>query len=114
MAIEKIDWWDNAWIIYKNIPKHQMHFALHWTFLSKTVIPINSEFLVVKLQTSSCDIQGTFGIAPSGGITFVSQLSPGSISDKEIVANSGILNDDLWGAGDSVMADGGFLIHEEL
>ena len=44
----------------------------------------------------------------------MSQLSPGSISDKEIVANSRILNDDLWGAGDSVMADGGFLIHEEL
>ena len=46
----------------------------------------------------------------------MTQLSPGSISDKEIVAKSGILTDDLWGAGDSVMADWGwrFLIHEEL
>ena len=90
-----------------------MHFTFHWTFLSKTIIPMNSEFLVFKLQTSR-DIQRTFGIAPSGVKTFVSQISPGSISDKEIVANSRILNDDLWGAGDSVMADGGFLIHEEL
>ena len=81
--------------------------------MSKTIISINSEFLVVKLQTSR-DIQGTFGIAPSGAKTFVSQISPGSIADKEIVAKSGILNDNLWGGGDSVMADGGFLIHEEL
>ena len=35
------------------------------------------------------------GIAPSGSITFVSQLYEGSISDKEIVARSGILNSEL-------------------
>ena len=52
--------------------------------------------------------------ATSGVITIVSQLYLGSISDKEIVAKSGNLNDDLWGGGDSVMADQGFLIHEEL
>ena len=55
--------------------------------------------------------KGLIGIAPSGGITFVSQLYSGSISDKEIVAKSGILNDDLWGGGDSVMTDREFLIH---
>ena len=54
------------------------------------------------------------GIASSRAIIFVSQLYPGSISDKEIVTKSGILNDDLWGGGDGVMADRGFLIHEEL
>ena len=58
--------------------------------------------------------KGLIGIAPSGAITLVSQLYPGSISDKEIVAKSGILNDNLWGGGDSVMADQGFLIHEDL
>ena len=30
--------------------------------------------------------KGLVGISPSGAITFVSQLYPGSISDKEIVA----------------------------
>ena len=58
--------------------------------------------------------KGLIGIAPSEAITFVSQLYPGSISDKEIVAKSGILNDNLWGGGGSFMADQGFLIHEEL
>ena len=58
--------------------------------------------------------KGLIGIAPSEAITFVSQLYPGSISDKEIIAKSGILNDNLWGGGESFMADQGFLIHEEL
>ena len=58
--------------------------------------------------------KGLIGIAPSRAITFVSQLYPGSISDKELVAKSGILNDDLWGGGVIVMADQGFLIHEKL
>ena len=58
--------------------------------------------------------KGLIGIAPSGAITFVSQLFDGSISDKEIIVRSGILNSKLWSANDSVMADRGFTIEEEL
>ena len=58
--------------------------------------------------------KGLIGIAPSRAITYVSQLYPGPISVKELVAKSEILNDDLWGGGVSVMADRGFLIHEKL
>ena len=53
-------------------------------------------------------------IAPSGGITFISQLYDGSISDKEIVPRSGILDERFWQPNDSVMADRGFTIDEEL
>ena len=35
---------------------------------------------------------GLIGIAPSGAVIFVSQLYPGSLSDKEIVCRSGFLN----------------------
>ena len=54
------------------------------------------------------------GIAPSGAVTFVSQLYPGSTSDKEIVLKCGILEKKLWEENDSVMADRGFLIHEDV
>ena len=54
------------------------------------------------------------GIAPSGAITFVGQLFDGSISDREIVKRSGILNSSLWDEGDSLMADRGFTISEDL
>ena len=40
------------------------------------------------------------GIAPSGGITFISQVYDGSISDKEIVRRSGILNERFWQSND--------------
>ena len=58
--------------------------------------------------------KGLIGIAPSGSITFVSQLYEGCISDKEIVKRSGFLTKELWKKDDSVMADRGFTIAEDL
>ena len=52
------------------------------------------------------------GISPSGIITFVSKLYAGSISDKELIRCSGIM--DLLQPGDSVMANCGFDIQDEL
>ena len=52
------------------------------------------------------------GISPSGIITFVSKLYAGSISDKELTRCSGIM--DLLQPGDSVMADCGFDVQDEL
>ena len=52
------------------------------------------------------------GISPSGIITFVSKLYAGSISDKELTRCSGIMN--LLQPGDSVMADHGFDIQDDL
>ena len=52
------------------------------------------------------------GISPDGVITFVSALYPGSISDKELTRRSGIM--DLLEPGDSVKADRGFDIEDDL
>ena len=58
--------------------------------------------------------KGLLGIAPSGAITFISKLCEGSIYDKEIVKRRGILNKNLWNDNDSIMADRGFTIQNEL
>ena len=50
------------------------------------------------------------GVAPNAVITYVSKLYPGSISDKAIVQESGLLND--LTPGDLVLADKGFLIQD--
>ena len=58
--------------------------------------------------------KGLVGIAPSGGITFVSELYDGSISDVEIVKRCGILQKELWSDSDSLMAYRGFTIQNLL
>lgn len=52
------------------------------------------------------------GVAPNAVITFVSKLYHGSISDKAIVQQSGLLNHLV--AGDMILADKGFLIQDIL
>ena len=48
------------------------------------------------------------GVAPNGVLTYISNLYPGSISDKEIVQQSGFLQHFV--PGDLILADKGFLI----
>ena len=61
---------------------------------------------------SSHTLKALIGIAPNGATTFISTLYTGCISDVEIVKLSGIL--DLIEQGDSVMADKGFTIEDDL
>ena len=56
--------------------------------------------------------KGLIGISPSGSVTFFSRLFDGSIS--EIVSRSEFLEPPLWNSQDSVMADRGFVIYDEL
>ena len=58
--------------------------------------------------------KGLIGIFPGGLITFISQLFDDSISDREIVSRWGFLEPSLWNSQDSVMADRGFVISDEL
>ena len=58
-------------------------------------------------------LKGLIRIAPSGAATFVSQLYTGSISDREIVERSGIL-DLPFNEGSNVMADKSFMIENLL
>lgn len=54
------------------------------------------------------------GITPAGSLSFISELFPGSVSDREIVSRCGILNPKFWDKGDEVMADKGFNIRDLL
>lgn len=56
--------------------------------------------------------KGLVGIAPNGMITFVSDLYIGRSSDRKITSDCGIY--DLLESGDSIMADRGFELYEDL
>ena len=53
-------------------------------------------------------------IPSSGAIIFISQLYDSSISDKESVARSSILDPRFWEERDLCMAHGGFITADDL
>ena len=57
-------------------------------------------------------IKYLIGISPAGAVTFLSHGWGGRISDKQLTIESGFL--DLLTFGDSILADRGFLIAEEV
>lgn len=64
---------------------------------------------------SHCTVKGLLGIAPNGTISFVSALYSGSISDRQLVMDSGLLPLlDHIPPGKNVMADRGFEIQDLL
>ena len=75
--------------------------------MPKALVNVNSSYNHVTYTGLVC-------ISPSGAITFVNQLYPGSISDKETVNRCGILSQDQRQRGDSIMADRGFIVSEEF
>ncbi|XP_059377116.1 uncharacterized protein LOC132113336 [Carassius carassius] len=59
---------------------------------------------------SHCTLKGMIGMAPHGAVTFVSSLFAGSVSDKQIFVESGILT--LLRPDMAIMVDRGFLVAE--
>ncbi|KAK9973147.1 hypothetical protein ABG768_023891 [Culter alburnus] len=59
---------------------------------------------------SHCTLKGLLGVAPHVAVTFISSLYAGSISDKQITRESGILS--LLRPGMAIMVDRGFLVDD--
>ena len=73
---------------------------------------LDSQSACYSSYKSRTTMKSMLGITPSGVLCFVSDLFPGSTSDKEITVLSGFL--DRLNHGDQVMADKGFNCQDEL
>ena len=77
---------------------------------TETPCSLQLKSLLYSEYKSHMTWKSLIGISPSGIVTFVSDLYPGSISDKQITKKSGLM--DLCETGDAIMVDKGFLISD--
>ena len=75
---------------------------------------LNAQFALYSFYKHHCIYKALVDISPSGSVTFVIALYPGNHSDREITQRSVLLNPLFWNKGDSIMADKGFTIEEDL
>lgn len=117
--IKQVPFWPKKMIVQKYMPT-----CFSKLYPNTRIILDATEILIEKpsdynIQSSKYSsykshntAKGLIGITPNGFTAFVSDLYPGRISDKEMFLKSGLLN--LLEPGDSVMADRGFTVAQEL
>ena len=113
LKLKEIPLWPAREIVRVNMTKYfKERYPTTRVIIDATEIYIEQPHLpeLQQMTFSNYKNDNTFkaliGISPDGTTTFVSSLFPGSISDKALTRQSGIL--DLLESGDLVMADRGF------
>lgn len=119
LKMKEIPLWPPRDVVTSNMPKcFKSLYPTTRVIIDATEIYIEKPSLpdLQQMTFSNYKNSNTFkaliGISPSGAVTFISNLFSGSISDKELTRKSGILQ--ILEKGDSVMADRGFDIEEDL
>ena len=119
VQLKEIPIWPPKALILSNMPKiFKEKYPSTRVIIDATEIYVEKPALpeLQQLTFSSYKNHNTYkgliGISPSGAVIFVSDLYPGSISDKELTRRCGLLQ--LLQSGDSIMADRGFDIEENL
>lgn len=120
--------WPDRSIIQQNMPtKFRDEFPDTFIILDGTELKVQkpsslrSQSQCYSDYKSSTTLKGLVGVDPRGSFTFISTLFSGSISDKEITTESGLLvllqqllDCGKLKPGDGVMVDKGFLIKDEI
>lgn len=118
LQFQNIPLWPTRAMVNTDMPDCFKLYPSTRVILDATEIRVEKPSLPMLQQATFSNYKNTntykalVGISPSGVITYVSNLYAGSISDKELTRCSGIL--DLLEQGDSVMADRGFDIQDDL
>ena len=113
-----IQWPSKEQILYYMLPVFKSFYPDLVSIIDCTELQVESPFSLNKRSLcyssykSKTTMKSLIGITPNGVVSFCSDLYCGSISDPEIVKQSGYLQH--LNRGDLVMADKGFTIQDEL
>ena len=69
---------------------------------------------VYSNYTKHSTVKFLIACRPLGSISFTSKAWGGRVSDIDIVKDSGLINPNLHHRGDQILADRGFILHDEF
>ena len=87
-------------------PAFQRRYPDTFIIIDATELPVEKpstlalQSQLYSMYKSHCTVKGLVGITPSGMFTFISQLYTGSISDRQLVIDSGVLPNGATGLFD--------------
>jgi hypothetical protein len=73
---------------------------------------VNIQSLTWSSYKHKNTIKTMVGCTPRGAVSFVSDCYGGSVSDRQIIEDSNILDNSMFDSGDSIMADRGIMVQD--
>ncbi len=117
--LKELNLWPTQEVVREHAPKDfKAKFPTTRVILDGTECPIEkpSDPKQQSATWSSYKNRNTLkvlvGISPRGDVSHISEVYGGSTSDRQIVERSTLLSENRFEAGDSIMADRGFLVKD--
>ena len=111
IRLKDIPLWSTCGLVQTHMPRVFKDLYDTEIFVETPGLPELQQLTFLSYKNHNT-FKALMGISPGGVVTFVSQLSPGSISDRQLTLKSGLIK--LLERGDSIMSDHGFDIQDEL
>ena len=117
--LSELDFWCEREVIDEHFPiKFQKMFPKTRVILDATEIPIqkpsncNSQRITFSTYKNGNTLKTMVGISPRGLVTYISDSYGGSVSDRQIIEKSELLQPGMFNPGDSIMADRGIMVQD--
>ncbi|XP_076073051.1 uncharacterized protein LOC143044775 [Mytilus galloprovincialis] len=117
--LKDLDIWPSRQVVDEFMPvDFGRKFPTTRVILDATEIPIqkpsdvNNQSVTWSSYKHRNTIKTMVGCTPRGAVSYVSDCYGGSVSDRQIIENSHLLENEIFDSGDSIMADRGIMVQD--